>query len=245
MALVSTITNSGYKAVVVGQILLGSAFPDVSLTANTAAQAGQAYRESVRVYHSAFGSFPPTANTALIISHRPTQTDVGLSPASAVQSLPIIGTSGFEVRSALHELRRLSGLTWENLADILRVTRRSLHLWANGGPINSPNEKQIRDLLDVIRGLDRGTATENRQLLLTSLGDGRTLTDLLRNHEFDKAITFAGGGRGRQVLMRPDVSGSTPQVERVSVADMLGTNPERIHVDDGGYLPSRRRMKRV
>jgi hypothetical protein len=30
---------------------------------------------------------------------------------------------------------------------------------------------------------------------------------------------------------------------RVSIADMLGTNPERIHSDDSAFLPSRRRRR--
>ena len=35
----------------------------------------------------------------------------------------------------IFELRRLTGFTWDELALLLSVTRRSLHLWANGGPI--------------------------------------------------------------------------------------------------------------
>ena len=44
----------------------------------------------------------------------------------------------FRARDGIFELRRLTGFTWDELALLLSVTRRSLHLWANGGPINTP-----------------------------------------------------------------------------------------------------------
>ena len=64
----------------------------------------------------------------------------------------------FRARDGIFELRRLTGFTWDELALLLSVTRRSLHLWANGGPINTPNEKRVRDLLVTMRKLDRGNA---------------------------------------------------------------------------------------
>ena len=35
--------------------------------------------------------------------------------------------------TAIGELRRLSGLTWDQLARLFNVSRRSLHFWASGG----------------------------------------------------------------------------------------------------------------
>ena len=37
--------------------------------------------------------------------------------------------------AAIGELRRLSGLTWDQLARIFSVSRRSLHFWASGKPM--------------------------------------------------------------------------------------------------------------
>jgi hypothetical protein len=201
--------------------------------------------EHVRVYQSALGEFQSTANTTLAFTERLTRTDAGFPAVSPIKTAAVAGPDSFQVRSALHQLRRLSGLTWENLADVLGVTRRSLHLWANGGPINSHNEKQVRDLLATMHALDRGTATENRRLLLTSVDSGKTFADLLRTREFAKAVFLAGRGTGRPALPKTDEGNVKSGISRVSIADMLGTNPERIHADDGKFLPSRRRTTRV
>jgi transcriptional regulator with XRE-family HTH domain len=245
MAFENATVHSSYRAVVNGQILSGTLFPEVALTTNTAAQTEQPYRWAVRVYHSAFGSLQATANTTLTFWDRLIQTDVGLSQVTLIKTPTIVRHNSFQVRSALHELRRLSGFTWDDLADVLGVTRRSLHLWANGASISSPNEKHVRDLLVAMQALDRSTATENRQLLLAPVRDGKTVSDFLRNREFNDVVALVGRGHGRQTPVRPDVIEAALQAERVSIVDMLGTNPERIHVDDGRYLPSRRRAKRV
>lgn len=151
---------------------------------------------------------------------------------------------GFKARDAIFELRRLTGLTWEELAAQLSVTRRSLHLWANGGAINAPNERHVRDLLATIRQLDRGTARENRALLLAPLRDGdSTVGDLLQGRHFADALKLVGRGRGRAVP--PPVTGEALwKPEGLSVADRLGTSDERIHTDGGRALPRRRGPRR-
>lgn len=148
--------------------------------------------------------------------------------------------ASFKARDAIFELKRVSGLTWEELAGLLSVTRRSLHLWANGGHINTLNEKRVRDLLVTMRELDRGTARENRALLLAPLQDGdMTVGDLLRGWRFADALNLVGRGRGRAVP--PPMTGeSLWKPERLSVADRLGTSADRIPTDGGRALPRRR-----
>jgi hypothetical protein len=154
------------------------------------------------------------------------------------------GPPGFRARDAIFELRRLTGLTWEELATLLSVARRSLHLWANGGPINTVNEKHVRDLLVAVRELDRGTARENRALLLAPLrgGDG-TVGDLLQGRHFADALKLVGHGRGR--AEPPPMTGEVSwKPEKLSVADRLGTSADRIHTDEGHALPPRRGPRR-
>lgn len=150
---------------------------------------------------------------------------------------------GFRARDAIFELKWLSGLTWEELATLLSVTRRSLHLWANGGPINTLNEKHVRDLLVAMRELDQGTARENRALLLAPLRDGDiAVGDLLRSRHFGDAVALVGRGRGRAV---PPVMGEAAwKPEKLSVADRLGTSADRLHTDEGRSLRRRRGPRR-
>src|SRR4051794_4586363 len=83
------------------------------------------------------------------------------------------------------ELRRLSGLGWEQLADLLGVTRRTVHFWTSGRPINAANAERVQRTLGAIRFADRGTASDNRALLLTPQEDGALLRDLLQEQAYD------------------------------------------------------------
>ncbi|WP_419950972.1 helix-turn-helix domain-containing protein [Candidatus Palauibacter sp.] len=69
-------------------------------------------------------------------------------------------------RAAVSELRRISGLTWEQLAELFGVSRRSVHCWASGKPLNAANHERLMRVLDVVRDADRGTAHSTRAALL-------------------------------------------------------------------------------
>jgi hypothetical protein len=187
-----------------------------------------------------------TSNTAREASCEPYEhTGVGLVLIKhAVVAGGVSSARGFRARDAIFELKRLTSFTWEELAALLSVTRRSLHLWANGGSINTVNERHMRDLLMAMRTLDRGTARENRALLLAPLRDGdRTIGDLLRAEYFSDAIALVGRGRGR--VMPPQVTREAAwEPEKLAVADRLGTNADRIHTDEGRALPRRRGRRR-
>lgn len=148
----------------------------------------------------------------------------------------------FHARDAIFELRRLTGLTWGDLAAMLSATRQSLHLWANGAPINGVNEKNVHSLLMAMRELDRGTARENHGLLLAPLQGGGTVGELLRARRFEDAVALAGRGRGRPIgAIMPEAA---PRAEKISVADMLGTRSDRLHTDEGAALRPRRGPRR-
>jgi len=218
------------------------------MATNTAAEvAWLEYREPRKVVRiiEHWGTSPgeqDTSNTVCEACHWPYKhTGVGfvLLTHAGIVSAP----GGFRARDAIFELKRLSGLTWEELATLLSVTRRSLHLWANGTAINTVNEKRLRNVLVTIRELDRGTASENRALLLAPVRDGDiTVGDLLQGEHFRDALTLVGRGRGR--ALPPVTRAGAPGPEKLSVADMLGTSGDRIHTDEGRALPRRRGPRR-
>lgn len=98
---------------------------------------------------------------------------------------------------AVLELHRLSGLTFEELADMLGVTRRSLHHWANGRRIGGGNEVRLYRLLATVQRMDRGEATLNRRLLRQPDERGETLFGLLKAGRVEEAERAAGRGPGR------------------------------------------------
>jgi DNA-binding transcriptional regulator YiaG len=95
--------------------------------------------------------------------------------------------------NAIIELRRLSGLTWDHLAKIFGVSRRTLHFWASGKPMNASNEARLLSVLDVVRDAYRGDARSTRASLLHS-ESGTTALELLATQRFNQARARLGSG---------------------------------------------------
>lgn len=93
--------------------------------------------------------------------------------------------------SAVLEIRRLSGFTWEELADVFDVSRRSVHHWAGGKTITASHDQRIRRVLAVLRRLDQGSAAQTRNLLLSSDTQGVSILDMLKAGAFDRAMERA------------------------------------------------------
>jgi len=92
----------------------------------------------------------------------------------------------------LYELRRLTGLTWDEIARLFHVSRRSVFLWASGKPMSSDNETLLARLLAFVQGADLGSAGANRQMLLGSTPGGDLVIDLLAAGRVDEARASVG-----------------------------------------------------
>lgn len=136
--------------------------------------------------------------------------------------------------SALMELRRISGLTWDQLARLFGVTRRSLHFWVSGKPLNPANEERLHRLLAMVRKLDRGSARKNRSLLLSVHDGGIIPYDLLLEGPYEDVFSLLGPG---PTLSRPQPStlSSASRVARKppTPADLAGAMQDRVHKDVG------------
>ena len=97
---------------------------------------------------------------------------------------------------AIMEIRRRSGLTWQELGELFNVSRRSIHHWANGKPVSAGNDQTIRRMLAAIRHLDRGSQRDTRALLLSvDQATGVSPLDLLQDGRFDDATAHVPGDR--------------------------------------------------
>lgn len=117
-----------------------------------------------------------------------------------------VTTAGAAVRrrtagEAVHDLRRLTGLTWDQLAKIFDVSRRTLHLWASGRPMTGANEAKLHRVLAFVHKVDRGAARENRALLLSVRIDGVPVTELLRLGRYSEADAVGRGTPRRRPPM--------------------------------------------
>ena len=114
--------------------------------------------------------------------NREDQTTVGIT------ELPALNKNETN-RTAIHELKKLSGLTWEQLAKLFNVTRRTLHFWASGQPLNRFNEQNLHRTLETVRYINRGSASINRRILT----DQATF-DLLVSGQYDEIKQILGAG---------------------------------------------------
>jgi transcriptional regulator with XRE-family HTH domain len=147
-------------------------------------------------------------------------------------------TSGTRFNSAQHsgaaiaELRRLSGLTWDQLANLFSVSRRALHFWASGKPMTPTNEEHLQRLLSVLRTIDRGSATENRRELLAAREDSTIALDLLQERLYDAAVSLITTAGAANRISAPKLS---PQAAALRVPRspdrLVDALHDRVHQD--------------
>jgi DNA-binding transcriptional regulator YiaG len=97
----------------------------------------------------------------------------------------------------VRDLKALSGLTWEKIADLLEVSARTVHNWSAGLPIAEKKHHRLSELVAVVRFIDRGFGELNRELLLGNSVNGKTLFALLVAEDFEAVKTYLGAGPGR------------------------------------------------
>jgi len=130
---------------------------------------------------------------------------------------------------ALSELRRLSGLSWEQLARLVGVSRRTLHFWASGKAMARSNEEHLQRVLAVVRSLDRGSTVANRAVLLESLEDRMNAVDLLAARDYERAASVTSR---LSAMARASKGPSTPET-------LVGALQDRIHREEGPSRPAR------
>lgn len=151
------------------------------------------------------------------------QTSAGLTLMSAERA-----------GSAIAELRRLSGFTWDQLARLFEVSRRSLHFWASGKAMAPANEEHLQRMLATIRRIDRGAAIENRAALLSVLDDGSIPFDLLANGEYDRVVALIGIGQAAHRVVRRELSDEAKAARLPRPPEeLVGTLEDRPHREPG------------
>lgn len=172
-------------------------------------------------------------------------------PASGTDEGTVIGEGGRDpnpasgeiareaTRRAVSELRRISGLTWEQLGELFGVSRRSVHFWASGQPLNAANEARLLHVLDIVRAGDRGSAAETRAALVAREGE-KSVFDLLAAGQLDEARALLGNGPGRRRLVRHELSPEAKAARApLRVEELIEARHEPVHRDPGGARAAR------
>ncbi len=113
---------------------------------------------------------------------------------SVADNDPTVNTTPAEM---VHELRRISGLTWAQIAEVFDVSARAPYHWASGKAVSAENHEHLGQVVTALRFIDRGSAEENRNLLLGNARPGQTFLDLLCGGEYELVRALAGEGAGR------------------------------------------------
>lgn len=110
-------------------------------------------------------------------------------PAS---SPPASLSSDNRLAADIFALKRLSGLTWDGIAELANSSRQSVHKWTLGGAISHNNRLRISRLLIALRSVDQGTPKETHAFLVGTALDGRMLYDHLKEGHFEEIAAAYG-----------------------------------------------------
>lgn len=133
----------------------------------------------------------------------PRAVDRPMSPfpsgSRGAQSLGLPSTTGFTQSEALLShadsvrwLHAESGLTWDQLGRLFGVSRRAVHFWATGGKLNATNAELLRQLTEIVRGLDANTPSARRDLLLSFGADGKSVVEKFRTGALSNRLDIQG-----------------------------------------------------
>ena len=190
--------------------VLISPFPPLLATANTCAQGSMAMGATIMRSSDRMRCSDSTA----------------AGPAGQIEHATAESTA-----EAVMEIRRRSGLTWEELGDLFDVSRRSVHHWANGKPVSARHDRTIRRMLAALRHLDQGSRAGTRALLLSiDPAMGVFALDLLKEGRFDEAMGRVAGVRAPEPPRTPLSRAARDARRPPAPALLLGAEQERPHI---------------
>lgn len=97
----------------------------------------------------------------------------------AAESSPQIAEAPLSPQECVQEIRRISSVTWKEIAGIFGVSQRTMHSWSNGENVSAGNDALIREVLEKLRKIHDGhpMATAYR---LRSLHGDKPLLSVIR-----------------------------------------------------------------
>lgn len=153
-------------------------------------------------------------------------------PIAAASSPAVVRTAAQDL---VDDVRDRSGLVLEEVASLLRTSRRTVQNWRAGEAISSANERRLRDLAEAVGRIDAGDAEATRRRLFDRAEGEVRPFDLLAEGRFNLAVQVATGTRRRA---EPRVGEGV----RADVAARLSPSVDIAPVAAG--VPSGRRLRR-
>lgn len=95
--------------------------------------------------------------------------------------------------TAIEDIKRVSGFTWDQVARLFGVDRRSVHNWVNGQPMTQGHEDALYRIREVVNMIDDPNPLVVRSVMRDRTR-GAAIADLLAEQRFDDAQAVALGG---------------------------------------------------
>lgn len=153
-------------------------------------------------------------------------TQASTLPAVPPQPAPPLDPSA--VPGMLQQLRRLSGLSWGEIARAVGVSRRTIHNWLSGARVAGVHLTRLLELSRVVSLAATGSAEATRAALLLPDANGRSLVDDLALAARPARRPLSSVSVGDLVAPVDDTASVSPQ------------RPQRRSSLRGGSLPRRR-----
>ena len=136
----------------------------------------------------------------------------------------------FAAQALLRKVQSRSGLTLEEIAPLLGVSRRSLQHWRAQGHISARKEQRLRSLCDALDSVPITNSPNMRRRLLDRVQGKVRPYDLLAEGRFDAAYSLITGSPAPPHLLSQSQKSAVPNPP--SVADRISMR------DDGPSFPS-------
>ena len=100
----------------------------------------------------------------------------------------------------IRRLKEESGLTWDQLRRLFGVSRRALHMWANGAQMNSRNQERLTYLEQFVSSLGATPSKRNNTLMSSRERGGRSV--------FQQLVLSLSGPQRRDVEALTESTGA-------------------------------------
>ena len=99
-------------------------------------------------------------------------------------------------------IRQIANLTWDETAKVFGVSRRTVHLWANGRHPSGGQERKLNRVLGILRSHQNLAPSSLRERLMASARPGTLFFDLLCIDELDNFQSlFSSNSESKQYLL--------------------------------------------
>jgi DNA-binding transcriptional regulator YiaG len=118
-----------------------------------------------------------------------------------------------ELAKSVRSLYRRSGLSWDELAHIFGVSRRTLYNWSTGGKVSASYAQAISSVIRAVHQVDVGNPQLTRSKLLAPAEDGTTLYARLIQQRSKPPFVSGPSYRPDELLaVAPDVPDPTGSI---------------------------------